>query len=416
MLDESISIKNFTSIKDFNINLGKLNVFIGPQATGKSITVKLLYFFKSFVGELFKTVEAGGSKRDFDKKLKNNFISYFPKEGWGNEVFKIKYKINEFSIEVNRNESRADTFTITYTDNYKKIFNYIRKEKRKIEEISDGSKKLNRVNLMREVRNKFDLYLEENHFGEINLGQLFIPAGRSFFSNLQSSIFSFMSNNNAVDPFLQEFGSYLEGFKSIQNSADKSDNEVQELIDKILCGRYEKVRDKDYLILKNNRKVALQNSSSGQQESFPLSIILKLLPKIRISHSGQSVYIEEPEAHLFPIAQKQMVELISTVFNLSGQTQFFITTHSPYILTSINNLLQAGEILTNEPKKSKELFKIIKENTILRPYDVHAYALDENKSVSICCEESGLIDAESIDAVSETLAIEFDSLLDLDME
>lgn len=50
--------------------------------------------------------------------------------------------------------------------------------------------------------------------------------------------------------------------------------------------------------------------------------------------------LEEPEAHLFPEAQKYIVELIALLCNSTGSSSF-ITTHSSYILTSINLLMHA---------------------------------------------------------------------------
>ncbi len=43
--------------------------------------------------------------------------------------------------------------------------------------------------------------------------------------------------------------------------------------------------------------------------------MLAALPFLASPRSGQTVYIEEPEAHLFPSAQRSVIELIATVFN-----------------------------------------------------------------------------------------------------
>ena len=46
--------KDFEEILDFiDLEFKKLNVFIGPQASGKSITIKLAYFFKEMFSDLF---------------------------------------------------------------------------------------------------------------------------------------------------------------------------------------------------------------------------------------------------------------------------------------------------------------------------------------------------------------------------
>ncbi len=60
--------------------------------------------------------------------------------------------------------------------------------------------------------------------------------------------------------------------------------------------------------------------------------------------------IEEPEAHLFPEAQKEISALIALLSNMK-QSQITITTHSPYILASINNLILAHKVGKKYPEK-----------------------------------------------------------------
>lgn len=167
---------------------------------------------------------------------------------------------------------------------------------------------------------------------------MYIPAGRSFFANLKSSIFAFLSENNPVDPFLIEFGTYYESMKSpvrlsrLPRSIDSKqlNDEISLLNKKILCGKYLQEDGEDYLELDEGRKISIANSSSGQQETLPLAIILGTIAFMKPKVGGNSIYIEEPEAHIFSAAQRDMVELISTVYNSRKDSlQFLITTHSP---------------------------------------------------------------------------------------
>ena len=78
--------------------------------------------------------------------------------------------------------------------------------------------------------------------------------------------------------------------------------------------------------------VKLMYGSSGQQEAL---WILMLTLIIILENRRAFVVIEEPEAHLFPIAQKDMISLIALMVNATD-SQVIITTHSPYILTSLS--------------------------------------------------------------------------------
>ncbi|NEP28425.1 AAA family ATPase, partial [Moorena sp. SIO3I6] len=193
-------------------------------------------------------------------------------------------------------------------------------------------------------------------------------------------------------------------------------DEINRLIKKTLCGEHIQEKGEDFVKMADGRRISLANSSSGQQETFPLTIILSALPFLVDARSpGQTVYIEEPEAHLFPSAQRNMVELIACVFNSHPEKlQFFITTHSPYILTAINNLIQAGMLYEESSQDVlPKLEKIVPRYKALITSDLSAYVLENGKAENMLDKETGLIDANLIDGVSDELAIEFDELLDL---
>ena len=222
-----------------------------------------------------------------------------------------------------------------------------------------------------------------------------------------------------------EFGNYYEKAKSptsrsfLNYKAREQDNlfnEINSLNKNILCGTYLQKDGEDYLELNKNRRISVSNSSSGQQETLPLAIILRTMAFSSPEIGGNSIYIEEPEAHIFPSAQKSIVELISTVYNARKDSiQFFITTHSPYILTAFNNLLQAGILsIDATEEKIEEISRYVPKTRFLKPGEVAVYSLENGYCKSIIDEETGLIDTNIIDEVSNELAIQFDKLLELE--
>nr|WP_281169090.1 AAA family ATPase [Salinimicrobium terrae] len=196
----------------------------------------------------------------------------------------------------------------TYSENYKKLLNRGRKgyndEQKKLEQ----ELKYPSYILHRNFRKRFNEHAKTLIGTNAVHNQFFVPAGRSFFANLQSGIFSFLSTNKSLDPFLLEFGSFYENFKRIaldsENSRRKNfpvDSEA--LLSEILNGTYLREKEKDFILHKDNRKVNLSNASSGQQETLPLVTVLKVLNYSSFFNGGATLYIEEPEAHLFPTAQ-----------------------------------------------------------------------------------------------------------------
>ena len=92
-------------------------------------------------------------------------------------------------------------------------------------------------------------------------------------------------------------------------------------------------------------------------------------------------------------------------------TNLAFATHSPYILTSLNNLLLAGEIGKDSDKKDV-VHNIVSKEYWLTATQVGAYAI-ENGKVKYIIDENNLINAEYLDSVSEDIVTEFSNLLDI---
>ncbi len=161
--------------------------------------------------------------------------------------------------------------------------------------------------------------------------------------------------------------------------------------------------------------------SSGTQELVPLFRIFSKLIRDSVAASGSNgperirehfLIVEEPEAHIFPNTQYGLMRLFA---RLSSETwlnfSFAITTHSPYILSSFNNLLEAWQVAAAKPDAKDEVAKLIEERYWIRPSDFKAYCIHDGKLESIMDEETGLINGNYLDGVSNEIGSQFDELL-----
>jgi predicted ATPase len=416
---EQIRIKTFAGIDDLTIELNKVNIFIGKQASGKSITAKLIYFFKGITREFFDAAVAEKTKVQVEKKLIQKFEEYFPAESWPSKNFEIVYSVNGSSVTIKKEKSKLK---IIFSESYIKLLNFskkiIKSDRTKFNQ--EGQFEIYRPNY--KVNERY-LDLVQKELGEISsYNPLFIPAGRSFFANLQSSIFSFLSNNKAMDPFLVEFGSFYENIKPFASRMPlgREDKHLVSLADKItydiIGSKYLREKNKDFLVHADKRKINVSFTSSGQQETLPLILILRALMTINFIGNGSALFVEEPEAHLFPAAQKKVIELMGLTFNNSkSSSQLIVTTHSPYVLTSVNNLIQASIAFNSADTINKEkVVKIIPKELMINNTYLNAYAFKNGTAESIVDKETGLIYSKYLDSVSEEISIEFDNLLNID--
>lgn len=104
---EKLTVKNFLVIKEANFTVGKLNIIIGPQANGKSILVKLLYFFREIISEKFLiSIKSNESKADLLKQFEELFEKYFPKYTWKDKAFQIIYDFDDMKIKISKTTSQ----------------------------------------------------------------------------------------------------------------------------------------------------------------------------------------------------------------------------------------------------------------------------------------------------------------------
>ncbi len=412
-MDQSLSIKNFLVIKDAFVNVRKINVIIGPQANGKSVIAKLLYLFHQTSNEFIEGIRSNKSKRDLDKKILENFEERFPRYSWEGTTFSIEYKLNdvEISISGKRNSRGKTTLKLFYSENIRRFFtNKKALYKRKLEEAGEKRRTDTRKGYIKGIETKvfYDYIAEQINDGEYSSffsNSVFIPSSRTFFANLQKNIFTFLASNLDIDPYLKEFGSIYENSKRWYKDRWFPSNN-RKLLDKlhialeaVVAGDYEYHEEQDW-ILSNGKRINLANASSGQQESLPMLLVLCIWPIIRADEKGGMFFIEEPEAHLFPTSQGYIVSILSLLY-FELKTNFFITSHSPYILSALNNFILAADSVNNDKITLDKFEELNGLGLPIKFEDVAAYTISEGTLSSITDEEYRMVGGDILDDVSE---------------
>lgn len=432
MATETLYIKNFLGITEAEITLNRLNLFIGPQARGKSVIVKLLYFFKSeFIDAFLGNIVNQQTKRDLLAKIADEFEAIFPKAYWGGQAFSIVYMHGLLEVEILGAGSAKAKLSVNYSEWLVKLQKDLRKHYQaslvKAEQEREAAEHSQLAERGSRYIDGFDAVISKvssSDYGHLFTRQVFVPASRTFFANLQKNIFSFLANNIEIDPFLKEFGSVYERSKRIYDISlpgglgkGEARKEIIALLENIVSGRYEQESEQDWIVGARGR-INLANASSGQQEALPMLLVLSVMPFMPPLYGGDKApsgfYIEEPEAHLFPNSQKLFVSLLALLSNATPH-QFFITTHSPYLLTALNNcILAASAWQTADENKREAIEKLMPSRYHVRYEDVAAWTVTEQGTVqSILDPEAQLIGANLLDNVSQEFEGTTNALLDL---
>ena len=178
------------------------------------------------------------------------------------------------------------------------------------------------------------------------------------------------------------------------------------LVDKILRGSYKVEDGGERIVLENGKYVKINFASSGQQESV---WILNLLLYYFAQNRPSMFFIEEPESHLFPRTQKSIMELIALISN-EGHSML-VTTHSPYVLGTLNNLLYAGHFRRSDRQKQAE--NLFPNSLWLDHEEFDAWFVSDGKLENCMDSEIHLIQNEKIDEVSTVINEDYDRLFEL---
>lgn len=426
---QRIEIRNFGPIKELNLDIKDFSILIGPQASGKSTVAKTIFFFKSLNDDLVKYFIESVEKNDFSKSIgtytksiRQKYLDYFGESTHLNGLH-LKYYYTEtiwISITI---ETNYKYITPNFSELFKDEFKNLVKEAINFSDsIGQRNPSLLTSKDLFQIdsdKRKFISYVKGkcNSIFQEDRELIFIPAGRSLLAtlsdqlqfinprNLDFLMRTFLDKINIVRPIFNKSLSDIIKERRLLTQYDIDYNKTklaEEIISKILKGKYQYDKDGEKIFFETNKYVKLNFSSSGQQESL---WILLLLFIIILEKQNVFIVIEEPEAHLFPEAQKEISNLIALMSNIEN-SQVIITTHSPYILASINNLILANKVGSDNVKVADRINK----NLWIRRDKVYAALVTNGQVKDIIDNELNIIQQENIDSVSSVINDEFDFL------
>jgi len=406
-MQERLVIRNFGPIKSVDLNLGRMTILIGEQATGKSTIAKVLAvcrYFSYIVNFSTKYYNEFSNNEQFYDGLKawelDDYLYENSEIVYENEIYKFEFN-NELIIEEENVVDGGSPYVKEFFETHTKIeSNSIEFQKllKDLENLKENERKTNP-----HFDEEFFFWKwnpNENYF-RLNVKKVmnnptYIPTERV----LQSISFNKdLLISEAVQEELRKINRIIRGYN-------------KEVSIEPLSIVFRNDHGLSY-IKKNNEKSYFQLSSgaSGFQSTIPT--ILTVNYYTEIEKRSRTFIIEEPEINLFPKAQKKLVEFFAESMN-NFNHQFLLPTHSPYILSSLNNLMYAYKV-ANEFNAKKEVQKIIHENHWINPDNVEVYFLENGEARSLIDKKEGLINIEELDSVSNIINDEFNQLLSIEI-
>ena len=384
---QHIIIKHNGPIKDFEMDVNKFSILIGEQATGKSTIAKSIYYsryIKTLISNFLIQVMEDGTYygeevtklkqfyRYISHNLKDIFIRLFGYSWELDPEFKIHYSFTEDiwfeSILVSKGRGKK-YISGNYSQALRDKINALQEEA--LDLYRDIEKTQLSLELRRETRSRNREYIlhKVNEVFNDDLTTYYIPAGRSMLTLLSTNRATMNSLQNldfVMDRFLELIDGirsvYQEGVRKAFKYYPKGDRsfDVHSISDQIVemqKGEYRNDRSGEILRILDGEDryedIKINFASSGQQE---IMWLLNFLYILMLRGEKAFVIVEEPEAHIYPTLQKEIIDFIIQFVNICNGNAF-VTTHSPYVLMTMNNAYYAGCLAVNN---KTEVSKIIK--------------------------------------------------------
>ena len=415
-----IVIKNVGPIKKAELDLNKINVFMGPQSSGKSTIAKIISYCswyeknviltskltKDFYKELleFHNLEDNYfSETSYIEYKSNNIHIIFP----GKDVKKLEVKVSVSIDNVFKNEkieyipAERNFVTIPgigkYNESRNNVLSFLydwfeaKREIIKEKTFISPIKSLNQIAYYYNQEEDTDNIIIENGT-EIKL------------RNASSGIMSVTPLVIAFDYMLHTV--YLKKrIKSpfevinIQSKIDNYDETTKERIKKLVDG-IENLRS--YL----NKDLPL---SFDEQDIDKMQNDLNKALGFDSDYNYSKVIIEEPELNLFPDTQKDLIYYMLSVLNQEEREhQLVLTTHSPYILFSLNNCMMGGLVKDKIPEDKRNEFESF--HSWIDPKKVSIYEIHDGGLMPIQ-DEDGIIEDNYLNKAYKENSAEYLSLL-----
>ncbi len=423
----TITVKNVGPIKEVQLDLKKINILIGQQSTGKSTLAKIACYCSWVEKEICLSQGIGDFSKDgyFERNLTefhklNGYITGKSVISYKSEVLSFQFIKNKFSLEWTGNR-------LSYK---RKKTLYIPAERNLISIIPNWFE----VNLGQNSTRSFlaDWEHTRKYFSRkkplrlLNFGVYYHRSTDKsdhivtkeekdiLISNASSGLQSLIPLQALVTYYADIF--YSKGLRYKESNVtlqSKFQNLFNELYDQL----FDKLSDSEKTEWEA-KKAGLHLSEDVPLRQFVLlypdekfrKVLFELINQILIPDST-AFFIEEPELNLYPITQYNLVKNLIELINKRSHS-IFITTHSPYILTSLNNLIFAGEKGKQNPGA---VANIIPKTLWIKRSDVSAWKInaDSNELENLLDEEIPMLKAEEIDDVSQIINKEFDSLFEI---
>jgi len=338
-----IKIRNFGPIKAFDFDLKKdLVMIFGKNNIGKSYGIYVVYL-------LVKTLLKSHDKQAFLADFQDAFYATF--ESIDNITNRFSKKPMSLSLCSDVAELRI--------------------------EVKDKQLVLTNASLLTKIRLELDTqqqvyYLPAARFGIYQA----LSAFSAIFAELSKSR-NILRQKVEIPALTDPVSDYFLGLSNLKINDIKVDKQILSLVEEIeqyiLKGEVIFNPELNKFFYKPSQTDLCLNfslTSSMVSELFPLVAYLKYI----VANSPSIIFIEEPEAHLHPEAQVQLIEILVKLVKVA-RVKLVVACHSDSMFDKMSNLIIGGKI--DIASTGAIVFEEAGEGSLAKPLAIDELGIDD---------------------------------------
>ncbi len=373
------------------LEIRPFTVLIGKQGTGKSLIAQVLYLFEELPWLIFLATFERGSGKQSDEKLFQWILD------------QLRSSDHPFATFANKNVHvswrRASTEEWPSYAPATLRFRAFRAS-RKVT-INDAMK-----SFVRRLRSE----MAKREHTDILHHAIFFPTERMVISQIRSAmsdkILSLPTTYFLFSHWLESHAAGAVGRWPNSRPDTQDGRLIDELGRAALGGEARKLGDLWKWDYGKKEKFDLDMASSGQRANWSIPYIGRTLFSLRGTGdvaTELTLFVEEPEIHLHPGAQREMVKILALLVNRGFRV--VVTTHSMTVLYTLNNLLQASKL------GPRDVEDVPGPEFRLDPARVSVYAFEAGREPrQLVDQEKAFIDERDLGLVAEELSAELNRI------
>ena len=423
---EKIIIENVGPIKSVEIDLNKINVFMGPQSSGKSTIAKII----SYCLWVEKNCIISDSTEKFDtpEKFYSEIEIFHDMRGYFRDDSYLSYESDYFKVSVLGFQNDKYELRFKNRDEYlKSKISYIPAERcvATIEGIK--STKFLDNNIRNYIFDWDSINSKYINYKILNLGITYYYNSEAREAYIKGKDYDILlsqasSGLRSVIPLLMLSDYFTDWIYKNEEPTSVEKKQMLTNREKYLFKKYVeqplfdiKVIKDDLTYIDRPENEIIEKLKNEPDRLKRILLMQKYIDNYFV-HFGNimdthytNLIIEEPEQNLFPEIQYDLIYHIIRLVKQKDKHRLILTTHSPYILYALNNCVLGGIVQKNLNEDAYDRIKC--QDSFIKPQDISICQLTNEGRLSNIQEKDGLIAGNYFDDQMKKLMDEFRIML-----